>query len=374
MGNLFYVEVGLNGKYTEINLPATDYEMLDMLEKLKADQTDKIKWEILDDEVTGNFLVEKGTIFELNILARRIAEMKPTDIPAFVALTEMTMRESEEYPCARELINLSYSTDCCHLLADIKDFEGLGRFYADEDKGFIPGFEALMKDVYDNLDFNKIGRDIAEGEDGCFTSQGYVVQNDALADVAESLDYSVKKPEYQIKLELASREDGSRESVELPMDDEKLQELLGKKVVIMSADCRVPRLNSVIERTYNLGAINRLAEKLALMWDARALRYKMLLETQSISDLDTAFNLIKDIRSYVFGTNITEPPEVGREKLIELLGAEKAEKISPYVDLYGFGQSIIESEGLTLTEYGTVKQKPSLNPNDQQAMGGLEMK
>ena len=43
------------------------YEMLDMLEKLKADQTDKIKWEILDDEVTGNFLVEKGTIFELNI-------------------------------------------------------------------------------------------------------------------------------------------------------------------------------------------------------------------------------------------------------------------------------------------------------------------
>ena len=374
MGNLFYVEVGLNGKYTEINLPATDYEMLDMLEKLKADQTDKIKWEILDDEVTGNFLVEKGTIFELNILARRIAEMKPTDIPAFVALTEMTMRESEEYPCARELINLSYSTDCCHLLADIKDFEGLGRFYADEDKGFIPGFEALMKDVYDNLDFNKIGRDIAEGEDGCFTSQGYVVQNDALADVADSLDYSVKKPEYQIKLELASRDDGSRESVELPMDDEKLQELLGKKVVIMSADCRVPRLNSVIERTYNLGAINRLAEKLALMWDARALRYKMLLETQSITDLDTAFNLIKDIRSYVFGTNITEPPEVGREKLIELLGAEKAEKISPYVDLYGFGQSIIESEGLTLTEYGTVKPKQSLKLNDQQAMGGMEMK
>lgn len=372
MGNLFYVEVGINGKYTEINLPATDYEMLDMLEKLKADQTDKIKWEILDDEVTGNFLVEKGTIFELNILARRIAEMKPTDIPAFVALTEMTMRGSEEYPCARELINLSYSTDCCHLLPDIKDYEGLGRFYADN--GFIPGFEALMKDVYDNLDFNKIGRDIAEGEDGCFTSQGYVVQNDALADVAESLDYSVKKPEYQIKLELASREDGSRESVELPMDDEKLQELLGKKVVIMSADCRVPRLNSVIERTYNLGAINRLAEKLALMWDARALRYKMLLETQSITDLDTAFNLIKDIRSYVFGTNITEPPEVGREKLIELLGAEKAEKISPYVDLYGFGQSIIESEGLTLTEYGTVKPKQSLKLNDQQAMGGMEMK
>ena len=116
---------------------------------------------------------------------------------AFEGLFNMEVSKKYGPISVATMINLAYSTDCCHVINATTD-EQLGRFYAEND--FIPALEKVPDSIFEYLDFEMLGRKARFEEGGVFASGGYVTQHTELKQVYDSLALIPEVPEYGIRL------------------------------------------------------------------------------------------------------------------------------------------------------------------------------
>ena len=140
----------------------------------------------------AGYLPEDMELAELNLLARKLAELSPYQEIAFEGLVRMDLDKGiVELPLCR-LIDLANSADCCHVVQAVRNDEQLGRFYVDNDFPVIP--PNLPEEVYPLLDYGDIGRKARMEESGVFTSGGYVVQH---SDLDVSYSRSLRGPQME---------------------------------------------------------------------------------------------------------------------------------------------------------------------------------
>ena len=352
MRKVFEVELdGHNGVYTKLTLPATPCAMLDALEKLWLAEGEAPGWEILQSDAFPGVLMyldQKGTLPELNALAQRFAALDEQELAIVEGLAIMEREQSEKsrIPLPR-LIDLAYSTDCCHLVEGVVTDAQLGRFCAEN--GFVPEADDLSDAAFALLDFERIGKQFRETEGGIFTKGGYVQQHDELKQVYQALDLTLKKPDYAILAELP---DGSR--VKLPTP-------LGETVVEQPArcvDCAAPALNSLTAMRSTLDLLAFRLEELEV--DGELAKYKAVLAATGCDDIAQALTLADGLDQYAFDPEPREPDEVASGHLKELLPEEELTALLPNVVLYRYGQALMEQSGGKLTRYGYVQ--PAAGP------------
>ena len=185
---------GKHNKWIETSLPLTDYELLDVIECLGVKPGEPFKSEICS--YNEQFVCLSGamrpnlSLVELNVLARKLAELSEYEACVFAGLVAMEM-EKRKGPCELStLINYAYSTDCCEVVAGVKNGEQLGRFYFEND--FFSELANLPDNVASLLSFETIGKKTRLKEGGVFTRGSYVVQTRALKEAYEKLDLTVQ--------------------------------------------------------------------------------------------------------------------------------------------------------------------------------------
>ena len=93
MDKAFRVELsGGNRRYCELDLPATNYELLDALERLQRKPGDKPEWEIIEHtgfQFLHVHLAGECDLYQLNALATRLGQMTSSDKIAFEGLFNM---------------------------------------------------------------------------------------------------------------------------------------------------------------------------------------------------------------------------------------------------------------------------------------------
>lgn len=163
-----------DGRYAEIDLPASPYRLLNALDEIGIKSTKEIVYQEILNYGSFGYLEphfdEYTMLEELNALAQKLAVFDRVDSIAFEGLVKMAEQKPEPFG-VKELINFAHSTESCHVVSDVFDDEQLGRFYAG--KGFMPEYETLPDKIYEHLDFAKIGREARESEGGVFTQRGY---------------------------------------------------------------------------------------------------------------------------------------------------------------------------------------------------------
>lgn len=331
----------------ELDLPAGPYKLLDTLEKLRLEEGETPRWELLQShDALHLFQIlnqDDGSLAEVNALAQRLAGLDERGLAILGGLADMERRElGQPFPLSR-LIDLAYSTDCCHLVEGVVTDAQLGRFCAES--GFVPGADDLNDDMFELLNFEQIGRQFREAEDGVFTQQGYVQKHDALRQVYGTLDLALKQPDYIIRAELAN---GTQ--VDLPLEvgaavpDEPAQ----------CVDCPVPALNG---QTAMLSTMDALARRIAeLEVDGELPKYKAVLEAVRCEDIAHALTLADALDRYTFSPKLLEPEDVAVECLETMLSKDDAGLLQPYVDLQRYGQRVVEQDGGKLTCYGLVER------------------
>ena len=351
MRKVFEVELASESGCTELTLPATPYAMLDALEKLWLANGEKPEWELLRTHEAGRAFrhldQRNGSLAELNAVAQRLAQLDKSGLTIFEGLAAMEHKPLDQPFALSRLIDLAYSTDCCHLVEGVVTDAQLGRFCAEN--GFVPEADDLSDAAFALLDFERIGKQFRETEGGIFTKGGYVQRHDELKQVYQALDLTLKKPDYAILAELP---DGSR--VELPTP-------LGKTVVEEPArcvDCAAPALNGLtaMRSTLDLLAF-RLAE---LEVDGELAKYKAVLAATGCDDIAQALTLADGLDQYAFDPEPREPDEVASGHLKNLLPEEELTALLPNVVLYRYGQALMEQSGGKLTRYGYVQ--PAAGP------------
>lgn len=377
-----------DGRSTTLCLPATPYELLDVLDRTRVKNTgelyvqieDYLRFPQLAPVLDGPYNFD---LCELNALAQKLSELDECQSIAFEGLVKMEVEKQEPFGISR-LIDLAYSTDCCHVAADVGDDAALGRFYAEN--GFVPEVDSLSDELFELLNFEKIGRECRTGEGGVFTSGCYVVQHTELVEAYKDMDVTIKTPEYAVLLEISKGhfndpdyDNDKTVLLPLPAEPAAMDAALTavgawdwREAGFRCLDCRVPVLISHIDGDDNIAHINRLAQKLQAMDGKELAKLKAALEaTQDLSVLG-ATHIAGTLDEYLFSPQYATPEDMARDFLESSVGSGSMETLLPYVNLYAYGQALIQEQECSLTEYGLISREDgqSLKPMEQ---GGMEM-
>ncbi len=367
-----------DGRYAEIDLPASPYRMLDALDELGIKSTrDIIYQEVLDYGDFGYLephLDEYTRLEELNALTKKLSTFDHVDAISFEGMVKMAEQNPEPFG-VKELINFAYSTESCLVLCDVHTDAQLGRFYADN--GFLPEIESLPDNIYEKLDFAKLGRETREGEFGVFTQRGYVLRHDDLKQVYGTLDTMLKKPDYVCRLVLSSEETGQCVALDLPATQKQIDLCLmeidldsweGTK--LHDYDGPVWDMNIDLYELGGFDSLNELA-KVTQELDANGqlTKFKAVIAANDCHDVQEAIGLAEHLDDYCFDPVLYSPESIGREGIRAIASDSDAEMLTKHINLYAFGKDYMESCGFKLTAYGVVVSNvaPSLEQAEAQA-------
>ncbi|NLU24854.1 MAG: antirestriction protein ArdA [Clostridiales bacterium] len=351
--------------YADLDLPASPYELLDALDKLRLDEGEAPYLQIneyYDFEGLAPLLSGDAGLYELNALTHQLAELDEQQQISFKGLIQMEVNKKQGLIPTSRLIDLAYSVDCC-LVADALNDAQLGRFYAEN--GFVLEVEQLPDKVFELLDFEKIGREARIGEGGVFTEKGYVVQHTELNEAFFALDLTPHHPDYQILLE---SEDGSM--LKLP------QAKLPDTTLCRCLDCRIPQLMGSIEASGSIATVNEFAGRLSGMTDREMLRYKAVLAATKCGDLQSAVSLLDNLDHYMLDTKISSPESAALAELNFMVDSKDMERLQRYVNMPAYGRDLLEHDNAVITPYGHMARddfRPILAPFEEPTLGGMEM-
>ena len=362
--------------YATLELPASPWELWDAMEKVRLKDGEALYMEI-DDYYAFEYLAPHLeeldiSLNELNDLAARLATLDEVQGIAFEGLFSMEVQKKVNTNggiiTLQDLRDLAVSakTDCYHVV-DAADDAQLGRFYAEN--GFMEELDGLSDDVFEMLDFGKIGKALRTGENGTFTRSGYVVQHSELVTAPPCAKELPEKPEYLFRLTLGLHpdlEDDRTVTLELPASAEALREVqkqLGadgwEGAMVLDYDGIIPQAAEFADLPMELDAFNDFAEAVEAMpsREKQIPKLKALLEHFEVTDLATAAGLAEHIGDYILTPEISSPQEAAIDELNFTMDVHSAELLLPHVNLFTYGNEIIKDDNAALTSYGLLHRE-----------------
>ena len=344
--------------YVTLELPADPYTVLDAWERLRLAPDTRVEWEMED---YGEFPVlfpglQSGEGFPaLNALAERLTSLDSRQRTAFEGLVKLQDGRPME-PDA--LITLSEQAKHCQVAPEATDDASLGRVYAAN--GSIPEVKDVPDKVFELLDFQLLGRRIRQSEGGVFTRQGYVVPDGNWKPTeGQEPRIAPEVPTGFFRLELRLGEE--RAELTLPAGQE-LVEVRDQMEAVGISNCavtafhsRVPQFPAAWATPERLDTLNCLALRLTVLEDREPLKlvkYKAVLETSPPTSLEDAMALTEQLDAYNLNWVTASPEDVARGELRRSMGEENADLLCRYLNLYGYGETLIQQYGGELTDYG----------------------
>ena len=394
MGEIFHIYASQGrDNYVEMELPASDYELLDMMERLRLEPGKLPYVEVLKIHETYDYLEKcicgQPDVYQLNTLARKLSEFTGTqETAAFEGLVGMELQKGTASIDLLRLINFAHSTDCCVIAEDeMTDFQ-LGKFLVKNE--FVEGAGGLPESMLALLDYDKIGREYREQTGGVYTGFGYVEQNAEINCVSKTMDFQPRKPPYTILVNIAALPltGGGRKSevipLRLPAPEGQLRETLvkmgkqdWKDVAVSIQDCAIPGLNHEMYFNGEMPQILELSQHLTEL-DARGElpKYKAILAANNCEELSQAVYLASEVDACFFEPKISSPEDAARDELKVVICDKDAETLMPYIDLHSYGRALLERDHAVITKYGLIEREGSEQTQTIEQLpgqGGMEM-
>ena len=340
---------------TALDLPARPWAMRDALEKLRLREGQEPYWQV-EDLGRYDFLevhLDKCGLYHFNALAEQLSTFNEVDAIAFEGLVQM---EIDELTIQR-MLDLAYSTDCCHVVPEVRDDAALGRFYVEND--FLPELEKVPDKVLEMLDYTKIGRTIRQGESSVITPHGYVERHSELKQAPVDLGRPPRKPAYMMRF-LCSNEQQTV-SLNLPASQPELNAVLTRLALdgwqeahLECEDTAMPEMWSFTDLAYDgTEQLNRFARCLEeLDMNGELVKFKAIAQQLQLSRLEEAIALTGHLDEYSFEPDIHSPRELARDELGVITGEKECKLLLPHLDLDAYGQDVMRRDNGVLGDYG----------------------
>ena len=369
--------------YAKLELPASPWELWDAIEKVRLKDGEELYVEIEDyydfsclaPHLSGLDI----TLMELNNLAAHLSELDELQQIGFNGLLQIAVErkrwENAGILTVQDMRDLSVSADCCHV-ADVTDDAQLGRFYAEND--FVPEVNGLPNELFEMLDFAKLGKKMRIEEGGVYTGNDYVVQSRNLRTAPPCQKGLPQKPDYLFRLMLGLHPDiGDDRTVTLilPAAEAELldaQEQLGVEgwegVTVIDYDGIIPYAAEFTDLPMELEELNAFTKAVRDIPRSEVPKLKALLEQFEVQDIETAMLLTEHLADYILMPNLSSPQEAALDQLCFIMDREEAVRLIPYVNLFNYGETVIHADNAALTSYGLLHRadyEPMLSPMQQ---------
>ena len=377
--------VPYNEAYAKLDLPATPWELWDVLDKLRLRDGEILYMEI-DDYYAFEYLaphLEKLDISlnELNDLAAQLAALDEVQGIAFEGMFSMEVQKKVNANggiiTMQDMRDLAVSAraDCYHVV-DAADDAALGRFYAEND--FIPELDGVSDTVFKMLDFAGIGRMMRQGENGVFVGSLYVLCVGELTAAPPCPKELPPKPSHLFRLTLGLHpdfKDARMVTLDFPAAEAELldaQEQLGVEgwegVTVIDYDGIIPYAADFTDLPMELEEFNAFTKAARDIPRSEVPKLKALLEQFEVQDIETAMLLTEHLADYILMPNLSSPQEAALDQLCFIMDREEAVRLIPYVNLFNYGETVIHADNAALTSYGLLHRadyEPMLSPIQQ---------
>ena len=387
--------VPYNEAYAKLDLPATPWELRDVLDKLRLRDGEILYMEI-DDYYAFEYLaphLEKLDISlnELNDLAAQLAALDEVQGIAFEGMFSIEVQKKVNANggiiTMQDMRDLAVSAraDCYHVV-DAADDAALGRFYAEND--FIPELEDVSDTVFKMLDFAGIGRMMRQGENGVFVGSLYVLRDGELTAAPPCAKDLPEKPGYLYRVTLGLRpglNDTRTVTLELLATEAELsaaQEQLGtlkwENAVVLDYDGVIPNVADFADLPMEMNVFNSFSEAVRdIPFPERQLpKLKALLEQFEVKDIGTAMLLVEHLEDYILTPKLSSPQEIAIDQLRFMTDEHSVELLLPHLNLYAYGCDVIKEDNASLTPYGLLHRadyQPMLEPIQQSQESEMTM-
>ena len=375
--------------YAKLDLPASPWEVWDAMEKVRL-QTDDILYMEIEDYFAFEYLSPHLdgldiSLNELNDLAAQLAALDEVQGIAFEGLFSIAVQRKVNANggviTLQDLRDLAVSakTDCYHVV-DAADDAQLGRFYAEND--FVPELDGISDGVFEMLDFAGIGRMMRCGENGVFVGGLYVLQDGELTTAPPVQRTLTEKPGYLFRLTLGLHPDiGDARTVtlDLPAAEAELldaQEQLGAEgwegVTVIDYDGIIPYAAEFTDLPMELEEFNAFTKAARDIPRSEVPKLKALLKQFEVQDIETAMLLTEHLADYILTPELSSPQETAVDQLRFLLDDAAAERLLPHVNLFTYGNEVIQHDNAALTSYGLLHRE-DYQPMQTQVQERFEM-
>ena len=385
--HVYLVKEGVpnNESYAKLDLPASPWEVVDALDKVRLNEGEQLYMEIEDYDAFEYLAPHLDgleiSLNELNDLAAQLAALDEVQEVAFDGFLRMEVQNKVDTNggviTLQDLRDLAVSakTDCYHVV-DAADDAQLGRFYAENE--FVPELDGISDEVFEMLDFASIGRMMRHGENGVFVGSQYVLRDGELTTAPPCAKDLPEKPGYLFRLTLGLHPDigGARTvTLDLPAAEEELldaQEQLGVEgwegVTVIDYDGIIPYAAEFTDLPMELEELNAFTKAARDIPRSEVPKLKALLEQFEIRDIETAMLLTEHLADYILMPNLSSPQEAALDQLCFIMNREEAVRLIPYVNLFNYGETVIHADNAALTSYGLLHRadyEPMLSPMQQ---------
>lgn len=373
MSKVFVIEICNKDQETELQLPATDYQLLDVMEKLGIIEEVKPTVSIHQygesfDGLADVLDHDDLDLFELNALAKRLSQFELEDMISFHSLVITRLEQREDDISVRELLDFSHSTDCCEVHLGIESFEELGHFYVEND--LVPELKGIPDRSLPFLDYKAIGKKFSEEECGILVPGGYVTQSAEIKEVSKNMTFAPPTPNYTILLEL--EREGMSVKLPLPAKPDEIDSALREinsfgwsdpLLQVTCLDCAAPSLIPILGGRDDPDDLNQLAWLIDKMGPKQLTKYKATLDAVEDWSLSGAIRIVHDLDDYLFSPHLTDPEAVALDFLSSGVGESSMETLLQYVNVYGYGKALIEEQNCVTTDYGLISREDESHPS-----------
>ena len=376
-----------NESYAKLDLPASPWEVVDALDKVRLNEGEQLYMEIEDYDAFEYLSPHLDgldiSLNELNDLAALLSVLDEVQEVAFEGLFSIEVQRKVNANggviTLQDLRDLAVSakTDCYHVV-DAADDAQLGRFYAENE--FIPELDGVSNEVFEMLDFAGIGRMMRCSENGVFVNSLYVLRDGELTTAPPVQKTLPEKPGYLFRLTLGLHPDiGCNRTTELdlPASEEALaaaQEQLGtlnwENAVVLNYDGILPNAAFFADLPTELEAFNEFTKAVQDMPfpEKQLPKLKALLKQFEVQDIETAMGLTEHLADYVLAPEISSAQETAIDHLRFMTDDHSAELLLSHVNLYAYGCDLIKEDNAVLSPYGLLHRadyQPMLEPIQQ---------
>lgn len=383
-----------NESYAKLDLPASPWEVVDALDKVRLNEGEQLYMEIEDYDAFEYLSPHLDgldiSLNELNDLAALLSVLDEVQEVAFEGLFSIEVQRKVNANggviTLQDLRDLAVSakTDCYHVV-DAADDAQLGRFYAENE--FIPELDGVSNEVFEMLDFASIGRMMRCSENGVFVNSLYVLRDGELTTAPHVQKALPGKPGYLFRLTLGLHPDiGDARTVtlDLPAAEAELldaQEQLGtlnwENTAVLNYDGILPNAAFFADLPMELEEFNAFTKAARDIPRFEVPKLKALLEQFEVQDIETAMGLTEHLADYVLAPEISSAQETAIDHLRFIMNREEAVRLIPYVNLYTYGCDIIKEDNAVLSPYGLLHRadyQPMLPPMQETQKMEMKMK
>ena len=385
-----------NESYAKLDLPASPWEVVDALDKVRLNEGEQLYMEI-EGYYAFEYLAPhldglEISLNELNDLAAQLAALDEVQGVAFDGFLRMEVQNKVDTNggviTLQDLRDLAVSarTDCYHVV-DAADDAQLGRFYAENE--FVPELDGVSNEVFEMLDFARIGKALRTGEGGVYVSGCYVVRDGGLLTAPPCPRELPEKPGYLFRLTLGLHpdfRDNRTAMLDFPASEEDLEEVqeqLGtlqwENTIVLDYDGIIPNAATFADLPMEMEAFTEFTKAVKDI-PARQVqlpKLKALLEQFEVQDIETAMGLTEHLDDYVLTPEISSPQETAIDQLHFMTDDHSVELLLSHVNLYAFGCDIIREDNAVLSPYGLLHRadyQPMLSPIQQSQEMEMKMK